>query len=376
MSQTFLNSANRYLFLLLAAIGLFQPLTAAAKPRHPNIVILFTDDMGWGDLQCYNPKGKAPTPHMDRLAREGTLFTDAHSPASVCTPSRYALLTGRYCWRSSLKMGVRQQWEPCLVEKDRLTIGKLMQQHGYTTAAFGKWHLGWTWSTTDGKIPKPARGGDYRKTIDFSKPISEGPLSRGFDYFFGIVGNGLSYSSLIENNQPLFQGKGKPPEISGVSKELLKEPWNNDRTMPLLNDKVVWYIDLQAKKKAKQPFLVYYAMTAPHNPIMPYGRFKGATGHGGYCDFVHQLDHCVGQVLAAIDRNGMADNTMVILTSDNGSPGYWKPGSAVGSINKAAAMRRTGRIEDSRETPGKADTACRSSFAGPARSRPVRRTIA
>ena len=177
--------------------------------RPPNIVVLLADDMGYGDPGCFNQGSKALTPHMDRLARAGRRFTDAHSASSVCSPSRYALLTGRYAWRSRLKLGVLNPWDPALIEPGRLTLPALLKRHGYVTAAFGKWHLGWTWATVDGK-PLSPDGSDFSARVDFSRPIADGPNSRGFDLFFGMVGNTVASPCLLENNQPIFTGVNPP----------------------------------------------------------------------------------------------------------------------------------------------------------------------
>src|SRR5581483_6374020 len=190
----------------LSLLVLATAVRAADAPdaSRPNIILLLADDLGFGDPHCYNSESKIPTPNMDRLAREGMRFTGAHSTASVCSPTRYSILTGRYAWRSRLKLGVLKPWDPALIEPGRLTLPAVLREHGYATAAFGKWHLGWNWSTFTGQPPTPAAGEDYRSKIDFTKPISDGPTTRGFDDFFGMVGNVVSDSCLIENDRPLF----------------------------------------------------------------------------------------------------------------------------------------------------------------------------
>ena len=186
--------------VFLAAIVFLSTcsLHAEIPPNsRPNIVLLLTDDLGIGDVGCYNPKSKAPTPFMDQLASQGRRFTDAHSPSSVCSPTRYAILTGRYAWRTRLKLGVLNPWDEPLIEKDRLTLPQMLKNQGYSTAAFGKWHLGWNWTTRDGKSQIPAKDQDYLNLIDLGKPISEGPTTRGFDYFFGMVGMTPSQPCLV-----------------------------------------------------------------------------------------------------------------------------------------------------------------------------------
>src|SRR5437899_2763009 len=167
--------------VVLAAIAAFAPVAHAAEK--PNIVYILADDLGYGDLGCYNKDSKIPTPNLDWLAAEGVRFTDAHAPSSVCTPTRYALLTGRYCWRTKLQRGVLGQWGGPLIAADRLTVPGLLKMHGYRTACVGKWHLGWTWPTKDGQ--PPASGPDRLSNVDFTKPIAGGPTTRGFDTYFG-----------------------------------------------------------------------------------------------------------------------------------------------------------------------------------------------
>lgn len=316
------------------AFGLMAGVTPATAAAPPNIVVLLADDMGFGDPRCYNPGSKAITPHMDRLAREGRRFTDAHSPSSVCTPTRYALLTGRYGWRSRLKLGVLNPWDPALIEFGRLTLPAVLRRHGYTTAAFGKWHLGWTWAGAR-HGPAPPKGECFPGQVDFTRPIVDGPTSRGFDQFFGMVGNTVASPCLLEDDRPLFTGANPPldrvPEIAGVPRALL-EPWEERNSLPVLIERVVWYLDRKVAEPARKPFFLYFAMTAPHAPLIPYGKFRGLTGHGDECDFVAQLDDCVGRVLDALDRNGLSENTLVLLSSDNGSPGFADEGSPTGSV--------------------------------------------
>ena len=325
----------RFHILIMAGFILFSHNKTNASPadpsdNRPNIVLLLTDDLGYGDPVCYNPQSKAPTPFMDKLAREGRRFTDAHSPTSVCSPTRYAILTGRYAWRTRLKLGVLNPWDKALIEPDRLTLGDMLKNQGYTTAAFGKWHLGWSWATPNGISQEPEKNEDFVKRIDLTRPIKDGPTTRGFDYFFGMVGM-TPDPCLIENDKPIMIGQSKAPTIPGVSSELLA-PWKIENTPSMLNEKVKWYLDQRAADPSKKPFFLYYALTTPHQPIMPSAQFRGKTGFGEACDFVHQTDDSIGQVLNSLEKNGMLKNTIVIVTSDNGSPGYAEANSPTASV--------------------------------------------
>jgi arylsulfatase A-like enzyme len=234
---------------------------------------------------------------------------------------------------------VLNPWDSALIEPGRLTLPGLLRSHGYQTAGFGKWHLGWTWTTFDGQPPVPKeRGDDFRKQIDFSRGISDGPTTRGFDRYFGMVGNTVTEACLLEDDRPIFRSTGKLREgpIVGVPDALL-ENWDDRNTLPVLTERVAWYLDERGKEKVNgsaRPFLVYFAMTAPHSPMRPYGKFRGLTGNGDSCDFVAQLDDTVGRVLEALDRNGLKDETLVILSSDNGSPGFANEGAPTASVIK------------------------------------------
>lgn len=320
------------------AAGLPSPSPGAggepARAAWPNIVVLLADDLGYGDPHCYNPASKAPTPNIDRLARQGRRFTDAHSPSSVCSPTRYALLTGRYAWRTRLKLGVLNPWDPALIEPNRLTLPALLKRHGYATAAFGKWHLGWTWSTADDRPLRPD-GKGFPAQVDFHRPIADGPTTRGFDRFFGMVGNTVASPCLLDGDRPLFTGDNPPldraPQIAGVPRGLL-EPWEERNSLPVLTEEVVSYVKGRAAEPSRRPFFLYFALTAPHAPMIPYGRFRGLTGHGDSCDFVAQVDDTVGRVLDALERGTLADDTLVILSSDNGSPGFADEGTPTASV--------------------------------------------
>ncbi len=274
----------------------------------PNIVYILADDFGYGDLHVMNPeRGKIPTPHLDKLANQGMRFTDAHSGSSVCTPTRYGLLTGRYAWRTHLQRGVLDGTDdPPLIAAGRLTVASFLKQHGYATAAIGKWHLGFdserpsealdTANATDKKA-NPGKNGEAGLPV--GSKIIEGPIARGFDTFWGCS-NARTMSGLIENDK--------------VTEKI--QPIN---MLPRLGQRAVAYIDeKKSDAKAGKPFFLYLPLTSPHTPILPTPERKGKSGLGDYGDFVMQTDAVVGDLLAAIDRAGIADNTIVFFAADNG----------------------------------------------------------
>ena len=291
--------------------------------QQPNIIYILADDMGYGDMGCNNPGCKIPTPHLDRLAAEGMRFTDAHASSSVCSPSRYALLTGRYCWRTPLKSSVLWPWDPPLIEADRPTVAKLLRQQGYRTACIGKWHLGWEWATKDGK---PACGDEpigrlnreqrqaLERNIDYSQPIGGGPLACGFDYYFGVdVPNFPPYTWFEQDRLAAAPTEQKPEEMFGLP-GAMKSGWKLEDMVPEFVRRARAYI----AEAGSDPFLLYLPLTSPHTPIVPNQEFIGRSGAGLYGDFVCEVDWVVGEIMAALDEQGLADDTLLIFTSDNG----------------------------------------------------------
>ncbi len=315
-----------------AASFLLRQNSPAASPKRdfPNIVFILADDMGYGDLACQNPESKIPTPNLDKLAGESMLFTDAHSPSAVCTPTRYSILTGRYCWRTELKRGVLWPWDKPLIESDRLTAARLLKDSGYHTACIGKWHLGWNWATTDGtRINDTLTSGIYNEEkrtafgnkIDYSERIGGGPLTKGFDYYFGDDVPNFPPYCFIENDKTLgIPDEMKPLSMFGHPGMMVKS-WKLDTVMPAITEKAVDYIEKRAKYSFGQPFFLYFTLTAPHTPIAPASEFHGSSHAGAYGDYVVQVDHTAGEILRAIERSGNTGNTLVIFSSDNGSPG-------------------------------------------------------
>jgi arylsulfatase A-like enzyme len=344
---------------------------ASEKEKYPNIVYILADDLGYGDVSALNPESKISTPNLDRLAQEGITFTDAHSGSAVCTPTRYGILTGRYCWRTPLKSSVLWPWDGPLIEADRLTVGSFLKQHGYTTACIGKWHLGWDWSTFDGsgmneEIP-PGKWdskvrGRIAGTIDFSGEINNGPVTRGFDYYFGDDVPNFPPYCFIENNRTIGLPSMEKPDSMYGNPGIMLEGWKLEEVMPALTRKAVEYIKAGAgeglfKKERDKPFFLYFPLTAPHTPIAPTADFIGTSDAGAYGDFVQEVDWTVGQVMKALEEMGLAENTLLIFTSDNGSPGRDRtdmggPPVLSGHTGTTPAMFSGG----SRQTSGKAVT--------------------
>jgi arylsulfatase A len=283
----------------------------------PNIVYILADDMGYGDVAALNPDCKIKTPNLDALAADGMIFTDAHSSSSVCTPTRYGLLTGRYNWRSRLKQGVLYGYDRRLIEPDRLTVPAFLKSRGYHTACVGKWHLGWDWALKDGGV---ADGDHDADAVDFAKPIANGPLSVGFDYFFGIAASlDMPPYVYVENDrcteQPTIKIDKQEFGRAGVAVPGLTAA----QILPDLTTKAVEYVRSQAAEQENaKPFFLYFPLPAPHTPIAPNKDWQGKSGISKYLDFVMQVDDTVGQVMDAIHQAGVSDNTLFVFTADNG----------------------------------------------------------
>jgi arylsulfatase A len=285
-------------------------LPAFAAPRLPNIIYVLADDLGWGDLRCYNPDSAIPTPNADRLASQGVRFTDMHSPSSVCTPTRYGILTGRYCWRTQLKKGVLWGYSSNLIEHGRLTVPGMLKRQGYYTAGVGKWHLGL------GAAEK----------VDYTKPLKPGPCDHGFDYYFGIPASlDMDPYLYFENDRTVEQPTSETPgqdKPRGVfwRKGPIAPSLDIAQVLPTLTSKAETIIGERAGKS--QPLFLYLPLTGPHTPWMPLKQNQGRSEAGIYGDFVTRVDDTLGRILKAVDDAGAASNTLVIFTSDNGAD--WK----------------------------------------------------
>lgn len=304
--------------LILILSQFFFSCNGEKSPDKPNIVIILADDLGYGDLQCYNKKSKVPTPNLDQLAAEGMKFTDAYCPISVCSPTRYALMTGNYPFRSWKKTGVMANYEPSMIADEILTLPEMLQEAGYTTAGFGKWHLGTTFPTLDGE--KPVGYGKFRAdnngaNLDLSKPVSDGPLDHGFDHWLGFS---CASECWIIKDKMVTGAIGHDLytiEAAPNTDHLQTIPLED--YLPYITDHTFRFLKQQAS--TEQPFFLYYSPYVPHVPLAVSRQFRGSTEAGLYGDYVHELDHYVGKVLDLLDSLKMKENTIVLFASDNGS---------------------------------------------------------
>jgi arylsulfatase A len=310
--------------LVVAAVAFIDSGTAAAAPPLPNVVILYADDMGFGDLGANNPASKIPTPHLDLLAAEGMRFTDAHSSSGICTPSRYALLTGRHHWRDF--HGIVHSLGGSVFRPGQLTLPEMLRQKGYAAACIGKWHLGWDWNAIrrPGTPPASHAHGDF----DWSRPIPDGPLAHGFDTYFGDDVINFPPYAWIEGDRvvaapdtTLEQPAGRPKEGHWECRPgPARRDWDFYRVLPTLTDRAEAFI--HSRQGNPQPFFLYFPLPSPHAPIIPNDEFDGRSQAGAFGDYVVQTDDACGRVLAALKGAGLDDTTIVVFTADNGAEIY------------------------------------------------------
>ncbi|MCA8997665.1 MAG: arylsulfatase [Planctomycetaceae bacterium] len=314
---------------LLCLFGMETVLgRALSAADRPNIVIILADDFGVGDIQAHYPDNKIPTPHLDRLVREGMSFRDAHSSSAVCSPTRYGLLTGRYNWRTRLQEWVIAAYEPPLIAEGRPTLPSFLRDHGYHTACVGKWHLGWNWPGPQESRMTEKRNGQAFLEWDFSQPIEGGPIDRGFDEFFGVDLPNLPPFTFIENERtvPLPSRPFAPDPDEGIvlptrfAGTPAAPEWKMQDILPTLTQRAVDIVERQARER--QPFFLYFSLTSPHEPVVPSKRFQGKSGIAPIADFVMETDWAVGEVLRALDESQIDGETVVIFTADNGHSHY------------------------------------------------------
>ena len=302
------------------------PVRALDDPP-PNILLILADDLGYGDVRCYNDQSQVPTPHLDRLAREGMRFTDAHSPSTVCTPTRYSLLTGHMAFRLNYRGVFTGVGGPCLIEAERLTLPGMLRQAGYVTACIGKWHVGMTFFDSAGQ-PINQNGLQAVERVDFSRPIQGGPIDRGFDHFFGTASCPTTdwlYAYIDQDRVPVpptglldKAGLPKHPYSRDNRRGQIAPDFDLERVDLVFLEKSQQFLRQHVAAKPDQPFFLFHSMQAVHLPSFPAKAFQGKTGAGPHGDFIFEMDDIVGRLLQTLEELDVADNTLVIFTSDNG----------------------------------------------------------
>ena len=304
--------------LIIAVWAIFIRFSCSSTySSNPNIIIILADDMGYGDLQSFNPMSTIPTPHLNKLSEEGIMFTDAHTPSSICTPTRYGLLTGRYCWRTSLKKGVLKGYDTPLIEEKRMTIADYLKEKGYRTGIVGKWHLGLGFQKTE-DMNEPD------KKFDLTKPLYCSPNNYGFDYSFVLPASLDFEPYLYVRNYDVVD-----TEFDSVQTTMFPYFWRKGiKSKSLEFDQVLDDFLVEAKEyikketKTSKPFFLYFPLTAPHTPVIPTEKFRKTSGKGVYGDFISQVDWTAGEIFKLLKELEIEDNTLLIFASDNGSPMY------------------------------------------------------
>jgi arylsulfatase A-like enzyme len=306
----------------------------SSHPPYPNIIFVLADDMGYGDIGALNPESKIPTPYMDRIAAEGMYFTDAHSCSGVCTPTRYGVLTGRCSFRTRLASGVLGGHDVSLIEPGRETVATLLGRAGYRSGCVGKWHLGLDYKKKDPLRPLYEGSGFMNTTstanVDYTGRIDGGPTDHGFDYSYIFPASlDMQPYIYISNKQVVNTDLEQIGGVPERTRELFWRPGDAEKgfdftdVLPRLTRHALGFIRDHQKNYPGQPFFLYFPLTAPHLPYVPLPEFKGVSGAGTYGDFVNQVDFTVGKLLELVDSLRIVENTIFILTSDNGS--RWDP---------------------------------------------------
>lgn len=338
------NYIKSLIILTILLIVLTCTDCSKVENNQPNVVIIYADDMGYGDLNCQNPNSKIPTPNLDKLASKGMRFTDAHSSSGICSPSRFALLTGTYHWRR--QHGIVGAFGKPFFRDTDITLPQVLKTEGYTTACIGKWHLGWDWEFKNAPSGEVMQWGKMRKVylpkdIDWSRPVAGGPLDRGFDYYFGDGTINFPPYAWVENNR-FVEVPTEEMDIDNIGFDTKEgnwefrpgpkvKDWNPYEVLPTLTKKTVEWINRQNENK---PFFLYFALPSPHAPIIPNDEFDGKSQAGAYGDFLAQTDWVVGQVLKALKEKGMEDNTIIIFSADNGTESYaWERAEKYGHFS-------------------------------------------
>jgi arylsulfatase A-like enzyme len=312
-----------FLMLFVAIFAMSCTSTSnkqTTAPKNPNIIFILADDLGYGDVSCFNENSKINTPNIDKLASNGVMFTDAHTSSAVCTPTRYGILTGRYNWRSTLKSGVLSGYSKALIQPDRTTVAGFLKENGYNTSYVGKWHLGWDWGLLD-EESEVTHQRHANPNVDFSKPVGNGPNTRGFDYSYGFCGSlDMAPYVWVENGMPTMVPT-KETVDTGKQSHWRKGPTSDDfsheQVLPHITEKALAYINEKANQE--KPFFLYFPLPAPHTPILPTPEFQGKSGlDNPYGDFVFMVDWVVGEIMKTLEEQGIAENTLLVFTSDNG----------------------------------------------------------
>lgn len=294
--------------------------------NRPNIIVLLADDLGYGDVSCYNPQGRINTVNIDKCADEGLMFTNAHATSALCTPSRYSLLTGRYNWRSRLKQGAFHNYDDNLIEDDRITVAEMLKGAGYKTSCIGKWHLGMKWEKM---LPNTEGIGEVDQIPDFTTSFRYGPVDFGFDHFFGIWGSLNQGPHVFLEDDHVCRipdtiygdydsfGYGQGDTLKyGCLRAPADSSYDPRQCCDIIQKKVLDTIDEYCE--GDDPFFIYYPTPAVHIPIIPTEKFAGKSGIGAYGDFVLQLDSYVKEIMDKLKEKGIEEDTIFIFTSDNG----------------------------------------------------------